>query len=140
MTSFSTSVDIQAPPAQVWGVLIDVERWHEWTPTVTSITRLDAGLITTGSRMLIRQPKFPPAEWEVVSVNPGRTMTSVSRAPGIRVIARQEVEAIPGGARATLSLAFEGLLAGLLGVLTRRINERYLALEAAGLKSRCEQR
>lgn len=140
MKTFSVSVDIQAPLARVWGVLVDVEKWHEWTPTVTNITRLDSGLLTAGSKMVIRQPKFPAAQWEIVSVNPGRTMTSVSRAPGVRVIARQEVEAIPGGTRATLSLAFEGMLAGLLGALTGRINERYLDLEAAGLKSRCEER
>jgi uncharacterized protein YndB with AHSA1/START domain len=139
MTSFSVTVDIQAPPARVWAVLIDVERWHEWTPTVTSITRLDTGLLAAGSQMVIRQPKFPAARWAVVSVNPGRAMTSVSRAPGVRVIARQEVESVQGGTRATLSLAFEGFLAGLLGLLTGRINERYLNLEAAGLKSRCER-
>ena len=140
MKTFSVSVDIQAPLARVWGVLADVERWHEWTPTVTSITRLDKGLLTAGSKMIIRQPKFPAAQWEVASVNPGRTMTSVSRAPGVRLIARQEVEAIPGGTRATLSLTFEGMLAGLLAALTRKINERYLDLEAAGLRARCEER
>jgi uncharacterized protein YndB with AHSA1/START domain len=139
MTSFSVSVEIQAPPARVWGVLTDVERWHEWTPTVTSIKRLDGGLLTAGSRMVIRQPKFPAAQWQILSVNPGRAMTSVSRAPGVRVIARQEVESAPGGgSRATLSLAFEGLLARPLAALTSRTNRRYLDLEAAGLKTRCE--
>ena len=66
-------------------------------------------------------------------------MTSVSRAPGLRVIARQSVETIPGGTRATLSLGFEGLLAGHLARLTKTTNERFLDLEVAGLKSRSEQ-
>ena len=56
----------------------------------------------------------------------------------MRVIARHQVEAFGEGSRATLSLRFAGLLAGLFGYLTRGLNERYLALEAKGLKQRSE--
>ena len=37
MTHFSVTVDIPAPPDRVWAVIADVERWPEWTPTVTRI-------------------------------------------------------------------------------------------------------
>ena len=40
------------------------------------------------------------------------------------------------GSRATLSIRFSGLLGPLFARLTRKLNERYLALEASGLKER----
>ena len=43
MRDFAISVDIAAPPSRVWSVMSDLERWHEWTTTVTSITRLAEG-------------------------------------------------------------------------------------------------
>lgn len=60
------------------------------------------------------------------------------RAPGIRVIALHSAEAIGSGSRVTLSLRYEGLLAKLLARLTRNLTNRYLAMEASGLKSRSE--
>jgi uncharacterized membrane protein len=140
MTSFSTSVTILAPAERAWSVMSDIERWHEWTPTIRSIRRRDAGPLRVGSRAIIRQPRLPPALWTVTDLQPGRSFTWVSRAPGIRVTAHHQVEAGDGESRAALSLAFTGPLGPLFGWLTRRINERYLALEAAGLKRRSEQR
>jgi len=40
-------VDIAAPPGGVWAVIADVERWPEWTPTVTRLQRLDRGQRST---------------------------------------------------------------------------------------------
>src|SRR6187455_1376317 len=87
MRHFSITVDIAAPPARVWEVMSDVERWHEWTPSVTSITRGDNAPVGVGTKLTIRQPKFPPAFWKVTRVEPGRGFESVSPGPGFRVIA-----------------------------------------------------
>lgn len=138
MRRFRISVDISAPPERVWDVMSDVVRWCEWTPSVTSIRRLDAGPIGVGSRAVIRQPKFPPAWWTVTSLEPGRSFTWVSRAPGMAVVARHGVESIATGTRATLSLELQGPLGGLFGRLTKGITERYLAFEADGLRARSE--
>jgi hypothetical protein len=87
-----------------------------------------------------RQPKFPPALWKVTDLQPNRSFTLISGAPGLHVIAHHSVEPAASGSRVTLSLRFDGLLGGLMGRMTRDINNRYLAMEASGLKARCEKR
>ena len=136
MRDFSTTVDIAAPPNRVWAVMTDVERWSEWTPTVTHIERLDQGPLAVGSRARIRQPKLPPAVWQVSDLLEGRSFTWVTQSPGVSVIAKHSVEPVGTGARATLSIRFSGLLGPLVARWTRRLNERYLALEAHGLRER----
>jgi hypothetical protein len=137
--SFSTTVDINAAPAAVLAVMSDVERWPEWTASVTSVTRLDSGPFVVGSRARIRQPKLPPALWTVSAMEPGRSFTWISKGPGILVTAHHSIELREGGSRVTLSIRYQGLLAKLLVWMTRDINERYLAMEAKGLKARCEK-
>jgi uncharacterized protein YndB with AHSA1/START domain len=136
MTDFHISVDIAAPPERVWAVMADVERWPEWTRSVTRIQRLDHGPLAVGSRARIRQPRLPPAVWEVSELVEGRSFTWVTRSPGVRVMAKHAVEPVAGGARATLSLRFSGPLGALVARVTRRLNEHYLELEAKGLSER----
>ena len=138
--TFSITTDIQASPETVWGVLSEVERWPEWTRSVTSLRHLDTGPLAVGSRVRIRQPKLPPADWRVTALEEGRSFTWVTGSPGVHVTASHRVEPHAGGSRATLSVTFAGVLGPLVGRLTRTLNERYLALEAAGLKERSERR
>jgi len=138
LRTFSITTEIAAPAERVWQVMSDTDRWNEWTPSVTSIKRLGGGPFKVGSRLLIRQPKFPPAMWKVTAIEPGRGFTSVSIGPGFRVIARHSVEPTPAGSRATLSLELQGIFGGMFGSMTKGITERYLALEATGLKARSE--
>ena len=107
--NFNITVEIQASPQTVWGVLREIKRWPEWTPTVTSIQRLDNGPLVVGSRARIRQPKLPPADWRVTELEEGRSFTWVTGGPGVRVTARHWVDPHASGSRATLSLTFAGL-------------------------------
>ena len=134
---FSISIDVDAPASRVFAVMADTERWHEWTPSVTSIRRLDNGPFTVGSRAVIRQPKFPPALWTITEIDQ-RSFTWENRVPGIRVIAHHFAERTTNGSRATLSLRYEGLLGRLIARLCRGITNRYLEMEARGLKARAE--
>ena len=143
---FQISVDIAAPADVVWSVMSDIERWHEWTPSVRGIQLLGPGPIRVGSRAVVRQPKLPPAMWTVVSIDPGSGFVWKSGVPGMWVYAHHSVEPIAsscdmGGVctHARLRLHFEGPVSRLLGRLTCNINDRYLAMEAAGLKKRSEQ-
>ncbi len=136
---FRIGIDILAPPDVVWAVMSDGERWHEWTASVTSVRRLDDGPLRIGSRALIRQPRFPPAVWTVTTLEPGRRFVWKSGMPGMWVYGDHSVERIADGTRATLRLSYDGLLARLMGRMTRGITTRYLDMEASGLKQRSEE-
>lgn len=138
MTTFDRSIEIAASPDRVWEVMYDVERWHEWTPSVSRIRRIGGGPLAVGSRALIWQPKFPPALWKVTDLQPGREFTWVSTVPGLRVTGRHGVEASGAGARATLRLSLEGLFGDWFGRVTGPITNQYLDFEASGLKARSE--
>lgn len=138
MKDYSISVQIDAPPGQVWAVMSDVERWHEWTPTITSVRRTNAGPFRIGARARVHQPRLPPADWVVTSVEEGRAFDWESRAPGVRVVGRHRVDPAPSGSRVTLSIQYNGVIGDLLGRMIGGISRRYIALEADGLKRRVE--
>jgi len=136
---FSITVEIPAPRQQVWTVMTDVERWPEWTESISRVIRLSPGPLQAGSRVRIHQPKLPPAAWRVTELIPGTGFTWVSVAPGVRVTAQHTAEEIPIGTHVTLSIRYEGLLGKLLARWTSNLNKRYLAMEAHGLKTRCAE-
>jgi uncharacterized membrane protein len=135
---YSLSVQINAPADQVWPVMSDIERWHEWTPSIRSVRRTNAGPFRIGARARVYQPKLPPADWIVTALDEGRAFVWESRAPGVRVIATHTVEPVGTGSRVTLSIQYYGVIGTLFGRLTAGINRRYIALEADGLKRRAE--
>ena len=135
---FARSIDIDAPADRVWDVMVDFSRWKEWTPTVTRIDALDADMLRIGARARIIQPKLPPAVWRLTAFGT-HDFTWVSKSPMVVVTARHWIEPLgPGMCRASLSIQFTGLFGGFVAWLTRAINERYLDLEARGLKGRSE--
>ena len=135
-----TTIDIAAPPARVWQVLSDVERWADWTDTVRWVRRLDDGPLRTGSTAKISQPKIPTVDYVVTELEPGTSFTWVSGGTAARTTASHVLEPLPGGGtRVTLSVRQEGVLGSVVGRLYRGVTDRYLATEAAGLKARSEQ-
>ena len=138
MTTFRVAVDIAATPDRVWAVMRDVERWPEWTASMTSVELVGGGPLAVGARARVRQPKLPPADMRVTELVEGRSFTWVATSPGVRARADHEVQAIPGGTRAVLTLDFSGLLGPLVARMVRDLTQRYMELEAAGLKARSE--
>ncbi|HEV2181483.1 MAG TPA: SRPBCC family protein, partial [Gemmatimonadaceae bacterium] len=132
------TVDIDAPPNEVWAVVCDVEHWPDWTPTVHEATHLDQGPFAVGSRTRVVQPRLRPAVWEVTHLEVGRRFTWVSRSPGIVIGADHVIEPHGSGSRVTLSVHFAGVLGGLIGRMYRRITRRYVGTEAESLRRRCE--
>src|SRR5688572_33028741 len=126
----SVTVKIAASPERVWEVLTDVERWPEWTETVTSVKRLDEGPLRTGSRAKINQPKIPETEYVVTELDPGRSFTWAARGSGVTTTARHIIEVLPdGGSRVTLAVEQGGWLGSVMGLFYRGLTDRYLANE-----------
>ena len=135
---FDHSSTIQAPPERVWEVFSNVERWPDWTPTIDSVERLDAGRIHLGARTRIRQPKLPVAIWEVTELKEGEYFEWVSKAPGIKTTGGHRVISTPEGTVATATIIQEGPLGWLFGKLYAGLTKRYIATETAKLKEVCE--
>jgi len=131
-------IEIDAPPATVWPLIAGVERWREWTASITSIEPLDPGGLVVGARFRVIQPKLPPVVWRVSALEPGRSFTWVARSPGMVSTGHHVVDARPGGSVATLSVTQEGLLAGVIGKLLESLSRSYVEMEAQGLKRRSE--
>ncbi|WP_270889519.1 SRPBCC family protein [Pedococcus sp. 5OH_020] len=135
----STVVDIAASPQRVWQVLTDVERWPDWTRSVRWVRRLEEGPLRTGSRAKISQPRLPTVDWTVIDLEPEEGFTWVSTGPGSKATARHWIQPLPGGGSTVrLSVEQSGPLGVLVGRLYSGLTDRYLAMEAAGLKRQCE--
>ena len=135
-----TTVSITAPVEKVWPILMDIESWPSLTESMTSVQRLDGGPLQVGSRVRIQQPKLPPATWTVTELVRGDRFVWTARGPGFVSTAYHEVTA-SGADQTRLRLAVEqsGPLGGLVGRLGGKLTDRYIALEAAGIKRRAEE-
>lgn len=137
---FVESVEIAADADRAWAVQTDVERWPEWTPTVSAARRLEPGPFTLGSSARLEQPRLRPAVWRVTEIDPPHVFVWESDSPGVHSRGEHRVVPLPDGrVRAELVMAQSGPLAGLVGLLLGRTIRGYLRQEADGLKRRCEQ-
>ena len=118
---------------------MDVERWSDWTPTVTRAERLDEGPLYVDSRTRITQPKIPPAIWHVTELDETRgVFTWVARSPGVVTTASHLIAESPRGTRATLSVEFSGFASILAVRLFGKLTEEYVDTEAESLMRWCE--
>jgi hypothetical protein len=139
MSDFRHVVEINVSPARVWPVLLDVERWPEWTTSVTRVRRMDIGPLTLGSRTRIWQPKLMPAVWQVTSLDEKRHIFAwTAHSFGVNIVARHQVEAVGAHSRVILSLHYSGLLGAIVARIYRDLTWDYIAREANGLRTRCE--
>jgi uncharacterized membrane protein len=134
----SVTFDVQASADRVFSVLQEVERWPEWTATMTAVKKMNDGPLVVGSKVRVRQPKLLPAVWLVSELEENRVFTWGTRSPGLQVTGDHRIESVGSNSRVTLSLDVSGPLGPLLSRLFRGLNERYIAIEAKGLKERCE--
>jgi uncharacterized membrane protein len=137
---YEISVNISAPADEVWAAMIDVERWPEFIASVVSAHRLDSGPMRIGAQARIKQPGFPELVWTVTDFDPGSAFTWRATSPGVTSVGTHRMIAVTGGVRVTLGLRQTGVLAPIVGLFTGARTRRYVQIEAAGLKQRCETR
>jgi hypothetical protein len=132
-------IHISAPAARVWTAISDVERWPEWTPTVTRLELLDGPGLLVGRRARVRQPGLPVAVWTVTTLDPGRYFEWRNVSPGLLSVAGHRVDAGPlGTSTVTLTFSWTGWLAPFIRLAYGRLASRYVATEAESLKRWCE--
>ena len=134
-----SSVEIDAPTSLVWDVFTDVERWPEWTASVTRLVALDGPGLAVGKRFEIKQPKLPTLVWQVTDLAPGVSWTWAQRSPGGSTLAHHTLTPIAQGRTLVHQALDQQGLAAVVARLMRRTTRRYLELEAQGLKGRSEQ-
>jgi uncharacterized protein YndB with AHSA1/START domain len=126
------TVAIPAPAARAWSILADVEQWPSWTASMRRV-ELD-GPFAVNSVARIRQPRLAGAAWTITGIDPGRSFTWRSVAPGIRSVATHLVTPTGDGTcDVTLSIDQTGPLAGFFGLLYGRLTKRYVQMELDGL-------
>ncbi|WP_255948620.1 SRPBCC family protein [Streptomyces odontomachi] len=140
MPEFTFTLRIEAPIERVWEVVADIEGWPEMTPSVDSSRALDANVVATGNRFLLKQPKLRPTVWTVTEVRAGEYYSWESRAAGITTRADHLLVAEDGGVRLELLIRQDGLLAGPVARFTGAMTRRYMSYEANGIKRLSEQR
>jgi uncharacterized membrane protein len=133
------TIEIWAPRAKVWATLMDVQNWPMWTKSMNKVERLDDAPFGVGSQVRISQPKLLALVWRVTEFEPGSHFTWQSSARGVTTLASHRVTPA-GDGRTTVTLAIKqsGTVAWLVGFLRGRMPERYLDMEAEGLKKYCE--
>jgi len=135
---YEETTEVDADPQRVWEVLVDVESWPEWTPSMTTVKAVSPPPLCLGSRVAIKQPRLAPAEMKVDEYVEGRSFAWSSEVRGLRTAADHRVDPTPTGSRVTLVLKQTGPLARLVRLGYGRMIRRYIHLESTGLKRRAE--
>jgi uncharacterized protein YndB with AHSA1/START domain len=129
---------IDASPEDIWRVLVDVERWPEWTPSITRLEKLDPGDLRVGQRVRIEQPKLPTMTWAVTAVEPGRSFSWSTGRPGVTTVGTHAIAVDASGSEIRLQVDQHGVVAPLVHLLVGRRTREYMEQEARGLKQRTE--
>jgi uncharacterized membrane protein len=107
---------IDATVDEVWALTVDVERWPELTPTMTSVERLDDGPLRVGSTARVVQPKQRPTVWTVTALDAPHTFEWEAKVLGVTMVGSHHLVSLDDGARTRneLRLRLSGFGSGLL--------------------------
>jgi uncharacterized protein YndB with AHSA1/START domain len=119
VASFSHTVEIPKPPAEVFPWLLEADKVPRWTGHLTSYERLDDGDLGTGSRVrqvLDVSGRTIDVELEVIAYEPPTGAETRFSTNGIEVVSAYALEAAGAGTRLTQSIEAKpsGLTARML--------------------------
>jgi len=141
MKTMSATIQIAAPPMDVWAVLTDLSSYRDWNP----LFREASGQVAAGNRIRLRS--VHPANGRLMTVKPKITVAApgaelcwTASLPGIMSGEHSFVLAeADGGTRLTQSETFRGLLVAFSGKTLARAEASFRELNEA-LKKRAEAR
>jgi uncharacterized membrane protein len=136
---FEESIDIDADQERVWEVLSDLEAWPRRIETVDVVELLTPAPTSKGSRVRLKQPKLPEGTWDITVWDAPSYFEWRQKSGGITSVAGHRVEMLEEGrSRLTLSLDMRGPLIPVIGLFYRDLTNRYMTLEAQGMKRAAE--
>lgn len=136
---FEKSIEIDAPQRRVWDVLSDIEAWPERIETVDVVELLTPAPIAKGSRVRLQQPKLPEGTWDITVWDAPSYFEWTQKSAGTTSVAGHRVEALgEDRARLTLTLDMRGLLIPIMILFYKKLTNRYMDLEAEGMKQAAE--
>ena len=136
---FERSIEINASQQRVWEVISDLEAWPQRLETVDSVELLTPAPLAKGSRVRLKQPRLADAIWDVKIWDAPAYFEWTQKTSAMTNIAGHRVEALGDGrARLTLTLDMRGPLSPLTGLLYKGLTNRYMGIEAEGMKRAAE--
>ncbi len=136
---FEKSIEIDASQQRVWDVLSDLESWPRRIETVDTVELLTPAPFAKGSRVRLKQPKLPEGTWDITVWDAPSYFEWTQKASGVTTVAGHRVEPVgEGRARLTLTLDMRGVLIPVIGRFYKGLTNRYMNLEAEGMKRAAE--
>jgi carbon monoxide dehydrogenase subunit G len=136
---FEQSIDIDAQPQRVWEVLSDLEAWPQWIETVDAVELLTPPPVVTGTRVRLKQPKLPEGTWDITVWDAPSYFEMRQKSGGVTSVAGHRVAALEDGrSRLTLTLEMRGLLVPVVALFWKGLTNRYMTIEAQGMKGAAE--
>lgn len=131
-------LEIGADVDTVWALTVDIERWPDITPTMSSVERLDDGPLTAGSRAKVVQPRQRPRVWTVTKVEAPHLFVWSTTVGPLAMVASHRIDATSDGCRNTLTVELSGTGAKLFGRLLRGQLEKAIRTENEGFRRAAE--
>jgi uncharacterized membrane protein len=136
---FEKTIEIDAPQQHVWDTLTDVEAWPQRIETVDEVEVLTPAPLTKGSRVRLKQPKLGEGIWDITVWDAPSYFEWTQKTSGVTSVAGHRVEAMGDGrSRLTLSVDMRGFLTPVVALFFKGLTNRYMDLEAEGMKRAAE--
>jgi carbon monoxide dehydrogenase subunit G len=134
---FSSSVEINAPADRVWALVNELDKWHQWMPSIKKIEIVSQGPLAVGSQLSVT------AKVSRLTVNllmtitefvPERSVVMRGKALGTNLTRFYLFEPADGKTKVTVG----GEVSGLLSWLARRGGQAVSEEIAQAAKNRVE--
>jgi hypothetical protein len=125
---------IHARSPEIFQVLMDLEHWNQWTPSITEMSLMNTPPPVPGTKIKVLQPKLPPAIWTITEINPDTSLTWEKKSFGLRMLSEHQIIESTSKTVVSIRMTYQGPLAGLFYKLTHSLVDRYMTMEINGLK------
>lgn len=107
-----------APPAAIWALWADPERWPDWNEQLDTAEL--SGPLAVGTEAVIKFKRGGRMHFKVVALEAGRLLTDEAKFPGCRFGHEHLVEPDGTGSRITHRLYFAGFTSGFFSRMLGR--------------------